>query len=177
MNILILMFACFASSNLIFGKLCASVFTDTKGSLRAATCIGLLSTIIATLSALLLVLLESSFSEALILMFAAILVLVLVQLAYLAMKNKHENLDKLLPAAAIGSLMLCIMSFTSKGFDGGVVGTFCTGIGYTLALLLMTAVRERLTYSKIPTCMKGLPISLVTAGLMTLAYMGFVGLA
>ena len=45
-----------------------------------------------------------------------------------------------------------------------------------LAIVLMAGVRERLESSKIPKCMKGFPISLVTAGLMAMAFMGFNGL-
>ena len=50
------------------------------------------------------------------------------------------------------------------------------GIGFLLAITLMAGVRERLESSKIPECMKGFPISLVTAGLMAMAFMGFNGL-
>ena len=52
-----------------------------------------------------------------------------------------------------------------------------SGIGFLLAITLMAGVRERLESSKIPECMKGFPISLVTAGLMAMAFMGFSGLA
>ena len=55
-------------------------------------------------------------------------------------------------------------------------GTF-SALGFLLAIVLMAGVRERLENSKIPACMKGFPISLVTAGLMAIAFMGFSGLA
>ena len=55
-------------------------------------------------------------------------------------------------------------------------GTF-SALGFLLAIVLMAGVRERLESSKIPACMKGFPISLVSAGLMALAFMGFSGLA
>ena len=54
-------------------------------------------------------------------------------------------------------------------------GTF-SALGFLLAIVLMAGVRERLESSKIPECMKGFPISLVTAGLMAIAFMGFNGL-
>lgn len=54
-------------------------------------------------------------------------------------------------------------------------GTF-SALGFLLAIVLMAGVRERLESSKIPNCMKGFPISLVTAGLMAMAFMGFNGL-
>ena len=55
-------------------------------------------------------------------------------------------------------------------------GTF-SAIGFLLAITLMAGVRERLETSKIPACMKGFPITLVSAGLMAIAFMGFNGLA
>ena len=50
------------------------------------------------------------------------------------------------------------------------------GMGFLLAIVLMAGVRTRLESSKIPECMKGFPISLVTAGLMAVAFLGFSGL-
>ena len=54
-------------------------------------------------------------------------------------------------------------------------GTF-SALGFLLAIVLMAGVRERLESSKIPKCMKGFPISLVIAGLMAVAFMGFNGM-
>ena len=54
-------------------------------------------------------------------------------------------------------------------------GTF-SALGFLLAIVLMAGVRERLESSKIPQCMKGFPISLVIAGLMAVAFMGFNGM-
>ena len=51
-----------------------------------------------------------------------------------------------------------------------------SALGFLLAIVLMAGVRERLESSKIPACMKGFPISLVTAGLMAMAFLGFNGL-
>ena len=54
--------------------------------------------------------------------------------------------------------------------------TQVSALGFLLAIVLMAGVRERLESSKIPACMKGFPISLVSAGLMAIAFMGFSGL-
>lgn len=54
-------------------------------------------------------------------------------------------------------------------------GTF-SAIGFLVAIVLMAGVRERLEASNIPESMKGFPISLVTAGLLSVAFMGFAGL-
>jgi Na+-translocating ferredoxin:NAD+ oxidoreductase subunit A len=50
------------------------------------------------------------------------------------------------------------------------------GLGFLLAIVLMAGVRERLESSNIPRAFKGFPISLVVAGLMSVAFLGFAGL-
>ena len=50
-------------------------------------------------------------------------------------------------------------------------------VGFLLAIFLMAGLRERMEYNdKIPHCLRGLPIALVTAGLMSIAFMGFSGI-
>ena len=49
-------------------------------------------------------------------------------------------------------------------------------VGFSLALILMAGIRERLESADIPKCMEGVPISLVTASLMSIAFLGFSGL-
>jgi Na+-translocating ferredoxin:NAD+ oxidoreductase subunit A len=50
------------------------------------------------------------------------------------------------------------------------------GAGFGLALLLFTTLRERLDTADVPDAFRGVPVALVTAGLMALAFMGFAGL-
>ena len=49
-------------------------------------------------------------------------------------------------------------------------------LGFTLAIVLMAGITERLELSKIPAPLKGFPIGLITAGLMSIAFLGFSGL-
>lgn len=49
------------------------------------------------------------------------------------------------------------------------------GIGFTLALILMSGIRERLDLVDVPESMKGIPIAFIVASLMSLAFMGFGG--
>ncbi len=51
------------------------------------------------------------------------------------------------------------------------------GIGFTLAIVLFAGVRERLESSDIPEFLKGMPITLITASLLSIAFMGFSGLS
>jgi electron transport complex protein RnfA len=58
--------------------------------------------------------------------------------------------------------------------DATLNGFFC-GIGYTLVMLLMAGIRERLEYVVLPKSMSGMTIALITGGIMALAFYGFVG--
>lgn len=57
-----------------------------------------------------------------------------------------------------------------------VVNGVGTSIGFTLAIILMAGIRERMEYNNIPKPFKGYPIVLITAGLMAIAFLGFTGL-
>jgi len=57
-----------------------------------------------------------------------------------------------------------------------VVYAASIAVGFTLALILMAGIREQLALTDTPKNMKGFPLSLVTAGLLSLAFMGFSGI-
>jgi electron transport complex protein RnfA len=58
----------------------------------------------------------------------------------------------------------------------GVVFGASTAIGFGLALTILAGIREQFELTDIPKGMKGVPISLVTAGILALAFMGFTGI-
>ena len=58
----------------------------------------------------------------------------------------------------------------------GTVNGFATAIGFTLAIVLMASLREKIQYNDIPKSFQGFPIVLITAGLMAIAFFGFSGL-
>jgi electron transport complex protein RnfA len=57
-----------------------------------------------------------------------------------------------------------------------VVLSFGAGIGFTMAICIMAGIRENLDLADIPGCLKGAPITLITAGLLAMAFMGFAGM-
>ncbi|WBW50558.1 electron transport complex subunit RsxA [Peptoniphilus equinus] len=57
-----------------------------------------------------------------------------------------------------------------------VISGFGASVGFTIALILMAALRERLQYANVPKALQGVPIALISAGLMALAFSGFAGL-
>jgi electron transport complex protein RnfA len=50
---------------------------------------------------------------------------------------------------------------------------FCGGVGFTLAMILMSGIRERLAASRVPKALENVPIAFISTGLMALAFLGF----
>ncbi len=61
-------------------------------------------------------------------------------------------------------------------FIRSVIHAFMSGVGFTLALLLMSGIRERLELANIPKSLQGLPIAFFIAATMSIAFLGFSGL-
>ncbi|SEW28518.1 electron transport complex protein RnfA [[Clostridium] fimetarium] len=57
-----------------------------------------------------------------------------------------------------------------------VVNGFFTAVGYTIAIIIMAGIREKIQYNDVPESFKGMPIVLLTSGLMAIAFFGFSGL-
>ncbi|MFR9523254.1 MAG: electron transport complex subunit RsxA [Rikenellaceae bacterium] len=58
----------------------------------------------------------------------------------------------------------------------GVVYAVATAVGFGVALVLFAGIRERLDFEEMPKAFKGIPIALVTAGILAMAFIGFTGL-
>jgi len=61
-------------------------------------------------------------------------------------------------------------------FIESVVAGFGTALGFTIAIVIMAGIRERIEYNDVPESFKGMPIVLLTAGLMSIAFFGFSGI-
>ena len=62
------------------------------------------------------------------------------------------------------------------GIMTGIVNGFATAAGFTISIIILAGIREKMEYNDIPESFKGMPIVLVTAGLMAIAFCGFSGL-
>ena len=62
-------------------------------------------------------------------------------------------------------------------FIESLIHGFSAGVGFTLALVLMSGLRERYELAQIPESLKGVPIAFITAGVMAIAFLGFSGLS
>ena len=83
--------------------------------------------------------------------------------------------------AVLGVTVLNINTFFVNGkalpvsFALSLLQSFFAGIGFTLALLLMSGIRERLDLADVPQALSGIPIAFIVASLISLAFMGFNG--
>lgn len=96
-----------------------------------------------------------------------------------AMPALYEALGVYLPlittnCAVLGVVLLNVQN--DYNFIESVVYGITGGVGFLLAIVLFSSIRERLEFSDPPKAFKGFPIALVTAGLMALCFMGFSGL-
>ena len=58
----------------------------------------------------------------------------------------------------------------------GIVNGFATALGFTIAIIILAGIREKTAYNDVPESFKGMPMVLLTAGLMAIAFCGFSGL-
>ena len=62
------------------------------------------------------------------------------------------------------------------GIVAGIVNGFATAAGFTIAIVILAGIREKMEYNDVPQSFRGMPIVLVTAGLMAIVFCGFAGL-
>ncbi len=62
------------------------------------------------------------------------------------------------------------------GILAGAVNGFATALGFTISIIILAGIREKMAYNDIPKPFRGMPIVMVTAGLMAIAFCGFSGL-
>ncbi len=141
---------------------------------------GLASAICYVVDCYILIPLKLEFLETLafILIIAA-----LVQLVEMFLKKAvpalYQALGIYLPlittnCAVLGVVLLNVQN--DYNFIQAVVHGITGGIGFLLAIVLFASVRERVEFADYPKCFRGFPISLVSAALVALAFMGFNGM-
>lgn len=107
----------------------------------------------------------------------------LVQLVEIILKKispaLYQALGVFLPLITTNCAILGVAIMTiQKDYNllEGVVFAFASAVGFGLALIIFAGLREHLDLMKVPKGMKGVPIALVTAGILAMAFMGFSGL-
>lgn len=113
-----------------------------------------------------------------------LIIAALVQFVELALKKinpiLYKSLGIFLPLITTNCavLGLAVINMNEKyNLIQSLVNAFGSSAGFLLAIALMAGIRERIDQNdNIPKCLRGLPIALVTAGLMSIAFMGFSGI-
>lgn len=107
----------------------------------------------------------------------------LVQFIDIAMKRfmppLHAALGIFLPLITTNCAVLGVAELNCKNgtpFFESVIFSFAAALGFALALVIFSGIREKLAHANPPRCFRGIAIALVTAGLLSLAFMGFSGL-
>lgn len=107
----------------------------------------------------------------------------LVQFVEMVLKklspSLYEALGVYLPlittnCAVLGVALLNVQN--SYGILESVINGFGTAVGFTVSIVIMAGIREKIEYNDVSPTLKGMPIVLITAGLMAIAFSGFSGL-
>lgn len=106
----------------------------------------------------------------------------LVQMVEIILKKiapaLYKSLGIFLPlittnCAVLGAALISVKK--NYGLLESIVYAGATATGFLIAIVLFAGIRENMKYSKVPDAMEGLPIALITTGIMSLAFMGFAG--
>ena len=107
----------------------------------------------------------------------------LVQLVEMFMKKAMPSLHKAmgiyLPLITTNCAVLGVAITNVQkeyGILTGIVNGFATALGFTIAIVILAGLREKMEYNEVPESFKGMPMVLLTAGLMAIAFCGFSGL-
>ena len=95
------------------------------------------------------------------------------------MPSLYEALGVYLPLITTNCAVLGVAINNEQAEYGiltGVVNGFATALGFTIAIVILAGIREKIEHNDFPESFKGMPTVLVTAGLMAIAFVGFSGL-
>lgn len=95
------------------------------------------------------------------------------------MVSLYESLGVYLPLITTNCAVLGVaLNNVSDGYDilTSIINGFAVAIGFAIAIIILAGIREKMEYNDIPEAFKGMPIVLITSGLMAIAFCGFSGL-
>lgn len=163
-------------------------FLGVTGKVESAITMGFATTFVMTLTAAIIWLVNHfilvQFNLPFLEYVAAILVIAsLVQLIEMFIRKTspvlYRALGIYLPLITTNCSIFFVALFIplrNYGFIESIVFGFGAGLGFTLVMLIMAGIREQLDFADIPKSLQGASITLITAGLLALAFMGFTGL-
>ena len=184
----IIIFAVFVNNVILsqFLGICPFLGVSTKvstaaGMGAAVVFVMALSTVVTfLLQEFILVPLEIEFLQTIVFI---LVIAALVQMVEIILKkispSLYQALGVFLPlittnCAVLGVVLLNIDN--GYGFAQSMINSLGAGIGFLVAMVMFSGVRERMESSDIPESLKGLPITLVAAALVSMSFLGFAGL-
>ena len=163
-------------------------FIGVSNKLEKAVSMGLATTFVLVLSALVTWLVNNLILipfKLPFLQYVAFIIIIaaLVQFVELFIKKTspalYRALGIFLPLITTNCAILglaLLVALREYNFLQSIVFGLAAGVGFTLALCIMAGIREELELAPIPEPFRGVPITLIIAGLLSLAFMGFAGL-
>ena len=185
-RILLFMVSCVFTHNIVFGRMLGAgvVVEEGRGIVDSAK-VGLLVTAVMTVTCAVNWLVGNLLLKPLAAEYVQIPAYVLViGLAVAGVEMLYGHKLPVLRGHVVPLTAICAILGASVlnveaacGFGDAVANGLFSGIGFLLAIVLMAGVQERIRFSHVPEPLKGFPISLISASLMALAFMGFMGMA
>lgn len=188
LQIVSIIFAALLSENYVLVKfLGICPFLGVSKRINAALGMGMAVTFVMTLASFvcyfvyqLLIILDLTYMQTV----AFILVIAsLVQLVEMFLKKNirplYNALGVYLPLITTNCAVLGVVLVNAQKGYGlllSVINGAASGLGFALAIVLFSSLRERVDKATPPECFKGYPIALISAGLLALAFMGFSGM-
>ena len=188
-KVLLFMVSCILTNNFIFSRfLGCCPFLGVSNRVETAAGMGLAVTFVMGLASLFTSLIHNYVLTGLGLQYLDTITFILViaslvQFVEMFIKKSSPSLYKALgiylPLITTNCAVLGVATLNvNSGYNvlWSVLNGVFSAVGFLLAIVLMAGVRERLETSNIPKVFKGFPISLIIAGLMSVAFMGFSGI-
>ncbi|MBD5466991.1 MAG: electron transport complex subunit RsxA [Lachnospiraceae bacterium] len=95
------------------------------------------------------------------------------------LKSLYQSLGVYLPLITTNCAVLGVaLTNVQKSYDvlTSIVNGFATAAGFTIAIVILAGIREKTEHNDVPESFRGMPITMITAGLMAIAFCGFSGL-
>ncbi|NLK74281.1 MAG: electron transport complex subunit RsxA [Clostridiales bacterium] len=188
-NLLIIMISASLINNVVLNQfLGICPFLGISNKIKTATGMGFAVTFVITISSIICSLIYDYILFPLNLEYLQTIVFILiiaclVQFVEMVIKKfspaLYDALGVYLPLITTNCAVLGVALINvTDGFDlvESIVNGLGTALGFTVAIILLAGIRERMEYNNVPKSYKGSPITLITASLMAMAFYGFAGL-
>ncbi|MGL6261747.1 electron transport complex subunit RsxA [Vibrio sp. WXL103] len=188
-SVVILLSAAFVNNVVLAKFLGLCPFMGVSGKIASALGMGIATTFVLTVAAITTWLMEVYVLLPLQLEYMRIIAFILViaavvQLTELYVRKAdpalYQSLGVFLPlittnCAVLGVALLAVQDQLS--FINTVMFSFGSALGFTFVIVVFAGLRSQLALNRVPAAMKGTPIAFITAGLLSMAFMGFSGMA